>query len=237
MHMLELLKNKKILLVVAHPDDEILGAGATMHKLIKNYNCKVSLIILGEGITSRSTKRDPDLWEQELNIHKKNISAAMKIIGIEDIKTYNLPDNRFDSIDMLDIVKIIEKDKKAIRPQVIFTHHENDLNIDHQIVFKAVLTACRPLSKETVKTIFSFEVPSSTEWQSPLSGTPFIPNVYIEVNKSNLRAKQKAMSSYRFEFRKYPHPRSTEALEILAQFRGITIGTKYAEGFQLIRSF
>jgi len=97
MHMLELLKNKKILLVVAHPDDEILGAGATMHKLIKNYNCKVSLIILGEGITSRSTKRDLDLWEQELNIHKKNISAAMKIIGIEDIKTYNLPDNRFDS--------------------------------------------------------------------------------------------------------------------------------------------
>ena len=233
--MIDIFKNKKILVVVAHPDDELLGLGATMHKLINEQQCCVRVIILGEGITSRSDERNPEKWAEELKIHRKNIEDARKSIGYESVGIYNFPDNRFDTVALLDIIKVIEKEKKIFEPEIIFTHHGGDVNIDHQRTFEAVVTATRPMEQEKVNTVITFETPSGTEWIASSDPRRFIPNLFIEISKDHLDAKIKGMESYEFEKRGYPHPRSPEALIILAQQRGIIVGKKYAEAFSLIR--
>jgi LmbE family N-acetylglucosaminyl deacetylase len=234
--MLESLKNKKIMIVVAHPDDELLGLGATMNKLIKNYNLKTHVVILGEGITSRSDVRDQKKWAAELKTHRKNIQTAQKAIGYHSVSIYDFADNRFDTVALLDIIKAIEKEKQAFQPDVIFTHHGGDVNIDHQRTFEAVITACRPMAHELVKTIITFETPSGTEWRSPSDPRHFLPNLFFSLTKENLEAKIKGMESYEFEKRSYPHPRSPEALTIQAQRWGVSIGCEYAEAFCLVRN-
>ena len=234
--MLESLKNKKILLIVAHPDDEILGPGGTMNRLIREHNCSVRVIIMGEGITSRSDTRNVKKWKNELEIHKSNIDAARKIIGYKSVGIYNFPDNRFDTIPLLDIIKVIEKEKKQFQPEIIFTHHCGDLNIDHQRTFEAVITAFRPLNKEKAHTIITFETMSGTEWRASSDPKHFIPNYFVELDQRSLEAKCKAIQAYEFEKREYPHPRSPKALKIRAQMWGISNGIELAEAFQIIRS-
>jgi LmbE family N-acetylglucosaminyl deacetylase len=234
--MLEFLRNKKIMIVVAHPDDEVLGLGATLHKLISEYKVQTHVVILGEGITSRSNDRDVDLWKKELATHRENIKNAQKAIGYHSSSIYDFPDNRFDSVALLDIIKVIEKEKIAFEPEVIFTHHGGDVNIDHQRTFEAVITSCRPMQDEKVKTIITFETPSGTEWRSPSDPKHFLPNLFFSIAENNINAKIKGMESYEFERREYPHPRSPEALKIQAQRWGITVGTKFSEAFCLIRS-
>lgn len=234
--MLESLKNKKILLVVAHPDDELLGPGATMHRLIREVGVQTHVVILGEGITSRSDQRDIAKWEKELAIHRENIRQAQRAIGYHSVSIYDFPDNRFDTIALLDIIKIVEKEKASFQPDIIFTHHGGDLNIDHQRTFEAVITACRPMAHESVQAIITFETPSGTEWRASTDPKHFIPNLFISVTEQDIEAKIKGMESYEFEKRSYPHPRSPEALRILAQRWGIAIGRPLAEAFMLIRS-
>lgn len=234
--MLESLRNKRIMIVVAHPDDELLGLGATFHKLINEFNVQTHVIILGEGITSRSDNRDVKVWKKELAIHRKNIKNAQLAIGYHSTSIYDLPDNRFDSVALLDIVKIVEKEKKDFNPEVVFTHHGGDVNIDHQRTFEAVLTACRPMNDEKVRTIITFETPSGTEWRSPTDPRHFLPNLFFNVSENDVNAKIKGMESYEYERRKYPHPRSPEALMIQAQRWGVIVGTNLAEAFCLVRS-
>ena len=229
-------KNKRILVVVAHPDDELLGLGASMHKLIEQENCTIRAVILGEGITSRSDERNPAQWAAELKTHRQNIEAAKKSIGYESVGIYDFPDNRFDTVALLDIIKVIEKEKEDFQPEIIFTHHGGDVNIDHQRTFEAVITATRPMEDEVVKMVITFETPSGTEWIASSDPRKFTPNLFIEVSKKNLEAKINGMESYEFEKRAYPHPRSPKALEILAQYRGLTVGVEYAESFCIIRS-
>lgn len=233
--MLEYLKNKKIMVVVAHPDDELLGCGATMHKLINEQNCSIRAVILGEGITSRSDNRDVEKWKTDLKKHRSNIHSAASYIGYETVEVYDFPDNRFDTVALLDIVKTIEKEKEKFKPEIIFTHHGGDLNIDHQRTFKAVITACRPMADEMVKGIITCETPSGTEWQASSDPKHFIPNLFIEISEENLNAKINGMNSYEYEKRSYPHPRSPEGLKILAQRYGIMMGGSLCEAFQLIR--
>lgn len=233
--MLELLKNKRVMVVAAHPDDELLGLGATMNRLISESNIQTHVVILGEGITSRSENRDVEKWESELIKHKENIRSAQEAVGYHSISIYDFPDNRFDTVALLDIVKIIEKEKASFLPDVIFTHHGGDLNIDHQRTFDAVITACRPLAHEKVKTIITFETPSGTEWRASSDPKYFVPNIFIEVAEQNIEAKIKGMESYEFEKRLFPHPRSPEALKIQAQRWGVAVGTTYAEAFYLVR--
>ena len=233
--MLESLKNKRILVFVAHPDDELLGVGATMHKLIHKYGCNVRAVILGEGITSRSENRNPEKWEKELQIHRDNIESARQAIGYESVGIYDFPDNRFDTVALLDIIKVVEKEKKSFQPEIIFTHHLGDVNIDHQRTFEAVLTATRPLQDEKVHTIISFETPSGTEWRAATDPRHFIPNMFMEISEKDLEAKIKGMESYEFEKREYPHPRSPQALRILAQRWGIVSGKEFAEAFSVVR--
>ncbi len=234
--MLESLRNKKILIVVAHPDDEILGLGATMHKLINEYNVTTKVIILGEGITSRNDTRDRHLFEKELQIHRNNTYNAQSTIGYHEVAIYDFPDNRFDSVDLLDIIKVIEKEKQLFLPEVIFTHHGGDVNIDHQRTFEAVITACRPMENEVVKTIITFETLSGTEWRSPTDPRHFLPNLFISFTDKNLSAKMNAMECYEFEKRLFPHPRSPEAIKIVAQRWGVAVGRALSEAFCVVRS-
>jgi len=151
------------------------------------------------------------------------------------VKLFDLPDNRFDQVDLLDIIKIIEAEKSIFKPHIIFTHHGGDLNIDHQRTFDAVMTSTRPVEGESVKTILSFRIPSSTEWQA-FNKMPFLPNCFIAVEEENMSAKIQAMECYDFEKRKYPHPRSSESLMALAKHTGTIINHPFAESFILIRS-
>ncbi|OEY73951.1 PIG-L deacetylase family protein [Salegentibacter salarius] len=234
--MLESLKNKKILVIVAHPDDELLGQGATINLLSKKFNCNIKTVILGEGITSRANERDTDKWSQELIQHKSNITNACEKVGYKSFSTYDFPDNRFDQVNLLDIVKVIESEIETFKPSVIFTHHPGDTNIDHRLTHDAVLPAIRPMKGQTVETLITFETPSSTEWQSPDHENSFIPNFFVEVEEKNIDAKIEGMQSYYFEKREYPHPRSPESLKILSKRWGIVIGTEFAEAFRVIRT-
>ena len=233
--MLESLRNKRIMIVVAHPDDELLGIGATFHRLIIEYNVQTHVVILGEGITSRSDTRDVKFWEHELATHRENIKNAQLAIGYHSTSIHNFPDNRFDSVALLDIIKVIEKEKQKFQPEVVFTHHGGDVNIDHQRTFEAVVTCNRPLNTEKVNTIITFETMSGTEWRASSDPKHFIPNLIVEISENGLKAKIEAMESYEFEKRQYPHPRSPEALKIRAQMWGVANGVKLAEAFQVVR--
>lgn len=227
--------NKRIMIIVAHPDDELLGLGATMHKLVKEQDVQTRVIILGEGITSRSETRDMELWKETLEKHHQNVEIARLCIGYHSVLTYNFSDNRFDNHALLDIVKVVEHEKEQFRPDYIFTHHGGDLNIDHQMTFQAVMTATRPMEDEQVKAVFTFETPSASEWQATCDPRHFTPNLYIEISEADLKAKCNAMAAYEFESRAFPHPRSPEALKSLAQYRGYTVGKQFAEAFQIVR--
>ena len=221
---------KKILAVVAHPDDEVLGCGATLARLIKE-DYEANTLILGEGATSRDKKRETKNRNKEILALKEQAKKANKILGIKEGFFYNLADNRFDTLPLLAIIKAIEEVKFKVKPDIIFTHYGKDLNIDHQITYNAVITAARPIKGETVKEIYSFEIPSSTEWGYPLS---FSPNVFFDVT-GTLDLKLKAMSEYETELRNFPHPRSLENIKLNAKHWGVRVGLKYAEAFKTIR--
>ena len=152
---------KDILIVAAHPDDEILGCGGSIAKWVKDGH-EAHVLILAEGSTSRDKTRDRASHQKELAHLASSAKEAGKIIGIHSLNLMDYPDNRMDSVDLLDIVKTIENFVEKIKPNVVVTHHSGDLNIDHRIVFQAVITACRPQPSHSVKCILSFEVISST---------------------------------------------------------------------------
>lgn len=221
---------KNVLVVAAHPDDEILGVGATAAKHVQAGDC-VNCVILGEGQASRWNK-DQVPAEILSQLHADTLDAA-RIIGYHDVSFADFPDNRFDSIDLLDIVKFIEKIIFSFRPNIVYTHHGGDLNIDHQITFQAVLTATRPLPGRCVNQLLTFETLSSTEWAFG-QAHPFCPNVFIDVEKQ-MAQKLEAMRKYRTELAAFPHPRSPEGIQLQAQKWGCTVGKHAVEAFMLIR--
>jgi LmbE family N-acetylglucosaminyl deacetylase len=221
---------KKILIIAAHPDDEVLGCGGTAARLVKEGN-EAYTLILGEGITSRDDSRQKEKREQEIVQLKKQVHEANHVIGIKEVFTYDFPDNRFDSVPLLDIVKVTETIKNKVKPDIVFTHYEQDLNIDHRVTYQAVLAAMRPTVGETVKEIYSFEVLSSTEWNYPLR---FSPDVFFDISET-LKSKLSAMEKYQSELREYPHPRSIKGIRLNAEQWGMKTGLQYAEAFKLVR--
>ena len=223
----------KILIIAAHPDDEVLGCGGTIARLT-NEKKNVYVAILGEGITSRYGQReqaDQKLIE-ELGNRSRQVS---KLLGIKELFLFNLPDNRFDTVPLLDIIKIVEDLVNRLRPGIIYTHHAGDLNIDHAITHRAVLTATRPVENCPVKELYTFELPSSTEWAFSQFKPAFQPNVFVDIS-ATLETKIQAMQIYESEIRHFPHPRSSQVLRAIAERWGSGVGLPAAEAFQLARS-
>lgn len=220
---------KKTLIISAHPDDESLGCGGYIIKYSKLED--MFSLFLSDGVSSRNIK-DKKI-KNEINIRKKNSLKAQNILGIKNSFYLNYPDNQLDIIPFLEIVKKIEEIISKIRPDKILTHSNLDLNIDHRIVSKAVITATRPTKKNHVKEILFYEILSSSEWN--FGSKRFVPNYYVDVSKE-LKQKIKAFNCYRKEIEKFPHPRSIIGLKTLMKYRGMESGLNYAEGFNLVRS-
>ena len=225
--------SQKILVVAAHPDDEVLGCGATIAKHVQNGD-EVHTIILAEGITSRNKQRNRSANSKELSQLKQAAKLANQILGVKTLKLYDFPDNRMDSVNLLDLVKVIETHLKKIQPEIVYTHHAGDVNIDHRRVHEAVAAACRPKPQHPVKTILSFEIPSSTEWQFPSSAPVFAPHWFVEI-EDTLQLKLDALRTYQSEMCDWPHSRSLQSVEHLARWRGASIGVGASEAFVLCR--
>lgn len=219
-----------ILVVAAHPDDEVLGCGGTLaHWAEKGHDIHILQIADGEGSRSSVTP-DPYLLEQRLSAAKK----AGDTLGCSSVESLNLPDNQLDTLPLLDLVRQIETFILRIAPRIVLTHHCGDVNIDHRLVHEAVVTACRPQPNHPVHELWFFEVASSTEWRPAGTFTPFIPNIFVDIS-TTLPQKLAALGAYASELRDYPHPRSIKATEALAHWRGASAGLVAAEAFILGR--
>jgi LmbE family N-acetylglucosaminyl deacetylase len=222
-----------VLVVAAHPDDEILGCGGTMTRLAREGQ-EVRIAILAEGMSSRYERREDADPEQLRHLHSRAQLAAAKV-GAKELVLCKLPDNRLDSVPLLEVVKLVEELIARFQPEVIYTHHPGDLNVDHGVVHRAVLTATRPLAGQCVREIYAFEVPSSTEWAFQRLEPLFRPSVFVEITET-LETKIEALACYDTETRKFPHPRSAEALRAIAARWGSVAGLPAVEAFELIRS-
>lgn len=223
----------RVLVVAAHPDDEVLGCGGTMARLVRQGD-RVQVLILGEGMVSRHADRSRGLQAAPLARLRRDTQRALLTLGVQRAAFESFPDNSFDRVPLLDIAKAVERAIAASRPAVVYTHHGGDLNVDHRLTLQAVLAACRPQAGQIVRDIYSFEVVSSTEWAGP-APAPFVPTVFSDISRT-LPLKLKAMRCYATEIRRWPHPRSFKGIEHLARWRGATVGCAAAEAFQLIRS-
>lgn len=224
---------KTVLVVAAHPDDEILGVGATAARHVAEGD-RVYALILGEGQTSRGAHREDigrDVVEQ---LHHNTMESA-KAVGFSEVFFADFPDNRFDDVDLLDIVKAVEGKIQELKPQIIYTHYSGDLNIDHQCTARAVLTATRPMADCCVEEIYAFETLSSSEWNFDYSAQPaFCPNVFVDIT-DYYDKKEQAMNCYVSELCTFPHPRSLTGMDVLSRTRGMAAGMERAEAFMLIR--
>lgn len=219
------MKNN-ILVVAAHPDDEILGCGGSLLKLKNKYN--IYGIFMTNGVGARDNSNQKKIIER-----KKNCEKLFKYFKFKKPVFLDYPDNKLDTIPLLELIKSLEKRINIINPSIIFTHSSRCLNIDHRKTFDAVITACRPIKKSNLKKILSFEVPSSSEWIFKKDKS-FQPNYFIDITKQ-INDKIKCLKFYKKELRKYPHSRSIKAIKSLSEYRGTFIGVKNAEAFYLVR--
>lgn len=222
---------RSILILAAHPDDEVLGCGGVIAKLA-DQGANIHVAFLADGVFSRAG--DQKNKNNELNDRRIAAHKACGILGVKSISFGNFPDNRMDTLALLDVTQVVEQLIYAHQPDTIFTHHAGDLNIDHRRTHDAVFTACRPQRGHPVKTVLCFEVPSSTEWQLPGSTPVFTPNWFVDISDT-IERKLAALEAYATELRPWPHPRSRQGVEHLARWRGATVGVDAAEAFILGR--
>jgi len=221
---------RTVLAIVAHSDDEVLGCGGTLARHAVEGD-RVLAIFLTDGVGARvagTLKGGNDSVERETAR-----SRAASILEIKTAAQFDFPDNRMDSVALLDIVQEIEGVAASLRPEIIYTHHSGDLNVDHRICNQAVLTAFRPIPNQTVRAIYGFEVGSSTEWQYGGSDA-FRPQRFVDISET-LKTKMSALRVYATEMRDFPHSRSYDAIEALAHWRGASVGVHAAEAFSVLR--
>lgn len=222
--------SERILVVAAHPDDEVLGCGGTL-ALLAGRGAQLHVAFLADGVFSRDSVPGQ---EEELEARRAAARKACDVLGVQSVSFGDFPDNRMDGVTLLDIVKPVETLIVRHRPDTVFTHHAGDVNIDHRRTHEAVVVACRPQQGHPVRTLLFFEIPSSTEWQPPGSAPAFVPNWFVDVS-ATLERKLIALDAYAAELRPWPHPRSKPGVEYMARWRGATIGADAAEAFVLGR--
>jgi LmbE family N-acetylglucosaminyl deacetylase len=225
--------SSSILILAAHPDDEVLGCGGTIAKLA-DEGAIIHVAFLADGVYSRTGESVVQQGQGELQVRRVAAQNACDILGVKSVSFGEFPDNRMDTIALLDITKVLEKLIVEYKPEVVFTHHAGDVNIDHRRMHEAAVTACRPQRGHPVKSLLCFEVPSSTEWQLPGSAPVFSPNWFVDISDT-LDRKFAALDAYAAELRDWPHPRSRQGVEHLARWRGATVGVDAAEAFMLGR--
>jgi len=226
-------QKKTVLVVAAHPDDEILGVGGTVARHTVKGDA-VYALILGEGQTSRGMRREDTDQKVVEELHYNTLESA-KAVGFREVFFADFPDNRFDDVDLLDIVKVVEQKIQELQPQIVYTHYSGDLNIDHQYTARAVLTAARPVGAYCVEEIYAFETLSSSEWNFDHSAQPvFCPNVFVDITEYYDK-KEQAMNCYVSELCTFPHPRSLTGMDVLSKTRGMAAGMERAEAFMLVR--
>ena len=221
-----------VLVVAAHPDDEVLGCGATMAKATA-AGIPVHVAILGEGATSRVSDRASGDTEDVAAL-VESAQAAGKVMGVDSVTVLGLPDNRFDSVDLLDVVKLVEAEIEEHRPSIVYTQHGGDVNVDHRCTYQAVLAATRPVPGHPVQEVLAFPVGSSTDWAFQRNAPRFTPTVFVDVTDT-IDTKVDAMACYPDEMRPFPHPRSPEALRATAAHWGSAVGVAAAEPFEPVR--
>ena len=220
--------SRDILVVAAHPDDEVLGMGGTIvrHAALGD---RVHVLFLADGVGSRQGADD-----RQVKARWECAHAALDELGAQSAGFETFPDNQFDSVPLLHIVHCVEDVKHTLEPDVVYTHHGGDLNIDHSIACQAVLTAFRPQPGEQCREILAFEVASSTEWASPRNNVPFRPETYIEITPY-LTVLEQAYNCYAAELRDDPHARSLETMMLGVRKRGREVGVEAAEAFMTLR--
>ena len=224
--------NEKIMIVVAHPDDEVLGCGGLLSKL--KDKSKFRIVVIGEGSTCRKFQNNSQK-KKAIKIRETQCLKAMNFFKIKDVRFYNKKCGKINSIPIIEINKIIEKNINEFKPSIIFTHSSNDLNQDHKTIFDSVMISSRPnIGNNFLKKIFSFEILSSTEWKFQ---NIFEPNYFLSLNKKNIMEKNKALSFYKSEINRKPYPRSLFGIESLANYRGLQSANEYAEAYKLVRCF
>jgi N-acetylglucosamine malate deacetylase 1 len=218
------------LVVAAHPDDEVLGCGATIARWSSSGE-DVIVAILGQGATARhiSDRADDEVEQLSLSAHR-----ASEILGVTTLKMFDFPDNRFDSVALLDLIRVVEGLVDEFQPDTVLTHHSGDLNVDHRLTYTAVLTATRPQPSHPVRNLYSWCTRSATDWAFSTLSHPFVASLYIDVTSVVDRALE-AAEAYGSEFRSWPHTRSLEALETSYRHNGATVGVEAAEVFQIVR--
>ncbi len=223
----------RVLVVAAHPDDEILGCGGTL-ALARSLNLSISVMFLGEGISARFPigEYDNNEFHNQASIRKTSAINALKFLDIFDVDFGNRLCTQFDTLPMLSIVKDIESKISSFNPTHILTHNLSEVNIDHRITYQAVEVACRPTRQSVPSNILSFEIPCSGSWTF---STTFKPNIFVDVEKF-WDKKIEAWNYYAGECHPFPFPRSVEGLKALAQYRGMMSNLKLAEAFHLERA-
>ena len=216
-----------ILFVVAHPDDEVLGAGATISKLVKKGH-RVAVCTMANQATARA------------NISKtlqNDQNNAFGIMGIEKSYAGDFPNIQMNTVPHLRLVQFIESTIEDWNAEVVYTHHPSDTNNDHVMTSYAAQAASRLFQRREglpcLKQFLYMEVPSSTEWSLDTSVNRFTPNMFVEVGNEGIDTKLKALRAYAGVMRPYPHPRSEEAIKGLAAYRGAQAGCMYAEAFEI----
>jgi N-acetylglucosamine malate deacetylase 1 len=224
---------KTILIIAAHPDDEVLGIGGTIAYHAASGD-KVHIVIAAEGATSRDAIRDVHSRQAEIDELQAASRKAISKLDALSVRFLDFPDNRCDSIDRLNLTKAIESVISELQPHTIYVHHCGDVNIDHRRMHEAAFTACRPKPGHSVKRILSFETVSNTEWAPPGTFPPFLPNVFVDIDEY-WPQKKAALEAYQQEMHAWPHARSITAIEHLGRWRGASVGVEMAEAFMLLR--
>jgi len=219
-----------VLVVAAHPDDEVLGCGGSIAKHAQRGE-HVAVCFLSDGVTSRGSGPQA---EAQLNRRRTAALSAAEILGVAEVRFGDLPDNRMDGLELLTVARSVEDHLREFAPATVYTHFSGDLNVDHRLTHEAVMTACRPQPASGVVTVLQFETTSSTEWRAPSASFAFQPDWFVDIT-STIDDKLRALDAYAEELRAWPHARSRDALEHLARWRGATVGRPAAEAFALAR--